>query len=756
MNKSEYKGGKTKLTSIRNSLCYCGLDREQYLYIRPLIMSRNIGMLRIASFIIGVMGLSYSILSAFLPLGSAMLFSFIGIGSAVIFLVQHFWKNRGSALILIPCYFLMLLVFFYGSALSCYPSNREDTATSIVVFLVLMPIAVIDVAWRMYLMVLLSEAGFLIASYMLKPYDVFVNDMANTVTCVFLGLIVYTINSIVSVREINGDVSNTNLKNIADEAVASKEAKSKFLAEMSHEIRTPVNVILGMNEMILRESEDESILSYATDIKLAGRGLLSIINSILDFSKLEEGKMDLLHVNYELGSLINILINYTKQKAQKKGLIFEVHVDEYLPSVLNGDDVRISQVIMNLLSNAVKYTEKGRIMLSMTEISRDSDSIDMKIVVSDTGIGIKKEDMGRLFETFERLDEEKNRHIEGTGLGISISDMILKLMGSKLEVNSIYGVGSEFSFVIKQTIVDSKPIGDYKLYFKDIRKQEENTVHPRAVGASVLVVDDNDMNLRVAKNLMKGNGIIPDIAYSGSEAIEFMRNKRYHIVFMDIMMPKLDGVETLEKLKTENILTEGTTMIALSANAIVGAKEKYLAAGFDDYLSKPIETDELDAMFDRYLPEEVLVFGGKTDNDVIDKEPPEREAPDERSTKSTLSRAAVARLESLGIDTETGLKYSYGKYDFYMELLGLIVEEYETRSRKIEGFKEAGDLREYSVQVHALKSSMKTLGATDMSETARMLEEAANNKDISYIDEHHRDFMRSYASLVRDISDIIA
>ncbi len=750
MSTREQKGG------VKNMLCYCGLEREQYLKLRPLIMGRNIELLNIASLIIGVLGLSYALLNAFLPLGSGFLFCCIGIASSVIWILQRFWKNKESSSVLFLCYSLMACVFIYGSALSCMPSNRTDSATSIVVFLVLLPIAVIDVAWRMYLFVILSEIGFLISSNIFKPHDIFLNDLANTVTCVFLGLIVYTVNSIVSVREINGDVSNANLKNIAQEAVASKQAKSKFLAEMSHEIRTPVNVVLGMNEMILRESEDDNILGYATDIKLAGKNLLSIINSILDFTKLEEGRMDLLPVNYELGSLVNVLINFTNPKAQKKGLTFEVNVDSNLPSTLFGDDARISQIIMNLLSNAVKYTEKGRVMLSFSEVSRDGDSVDMLIKVSDTGIGIKKEDMDKLFETFERLDEEKNRHIEGTGLGIAIVTMMLKLMGSKLEVNSLYGVGSEFSFVIKQPVVDFGPIGDYKRFYKDIRKQEQDSVHPKAVGASVLVVDDNDMNLKVAKNLMKENGIVPDMAFSGSEAIEFMKNKKYHIVFMDIMMPKMDGVETLLKLKEDDLIPEGTTMIALTANAIVGAREKYLAAGFDDYLSKPIEIDELDDMFNRYLPESVLDPSKKNDSDVLEFEPEKEDKPEYRPDKSTKMRAVLARLESLGIDTETGIKYCYKNFDFYMELLGILTEEYETRSSNLEQHKADGDLREYGVIVHALKSSMKTLGATDMFETAKSLEEAANNGDVSYVEEHHKDFMRSYSSLVRDISDIIA
>lgn len=400
------------------------------------------------------------------------------------------------------------------------------------------------------------------------------------------------------------DATNLRMKETADAAIAAGKAKGQFLAQMSHEIRTPINAVLGMNEMILRESSDENILDYAENIHAAGKTLLSIINSILDYSKIEDGKMEIIPVKYDVASVINNLVNSISERAKAKSLDFVVNVDENIPSYLFGDDVRITQVIMNLLTNAVKYTEKGTVTLSMKEGSRDGDIVYLDVMVKDTGIGIKEEDMEKLFESFERLDEKRNRNIEGTGLGMSIVTKLLVMMDSELHVSSVYGEGSEFSFRIKQSIADAQPIGDYSKRMEKSKDISENIKHLYAPDARILVVDDNAINLKVVKNLMKLNGIVPDQAMSGMEAIEMIEKNTYDIVFLDHMMPKMDGIETLEKLKADNLIPEDTTIIVLTANAVEGAKERYLAAGFDDYLSKPIEIEKLEEKLERYLPDE--------------------------------------------------------------------------------------------------------------------------------------------------------
>lgn len=411
------------------------------------------------------------------------------------------------------------------------------------------------------------------------------------------------------------ETANRRMRNAARTAISAGQAKSQFLAQMSHEIRTPINAVLGMNEMILRESEDEAILDYAANIQMAGRTLLSLINSILDFSKIEDGKMEIVPVRYDLASTIQNLVNSIQERAKGKGLELYVDVDETLPSVLFGDDVRISQVIMNLLTNAVKYTEKGSVVLSFKNRKSDDNDVVMEVCVSDTGIGIRQEDMGKLFASFERIEETRNRNIEGTGLGMSIVTKLLEMMGSRLVVESVYGKGSAFSFELPQSIVDKTPIGNYTQRLAQNGHQEATQKWLYANGADVLVVDDSEMNLKVAKNLMKRSGIIPDLAISGSDAIDRIRSKRYHIVFLDHMMPKMDGIETLRRLREEGLLEEGVTVIALTANAVEGARDKYLNAGFDDYLSKPIDAGELEKKLGRYLPEAIVEWRSKDESD---------------------------------------------------------------------------------------------------------------------------------------------
>lgn len=397
------------------------------------------------------------------------------------------------------------------------------------------------------------------------------------------------------------------IQEAADAAIAADNAKSRFLAQMSHEIRTPINAVLGMNEMILRESGDDSVKEYASNIKSSGHTLLSLINSILDFSKIEDGKMEIIPAKYETAALVNNLINSISERAKNKGLDLDIEIDEDLPCELIGDDVRITQILMNLLTNAVKYTEKGSVSLYVNKVGQIENECDIEFVVRDTGIGIKKEDMTKLFDSFRRLDEKRNRNIEGTGLGMSIVARLLEMMGSSLRVDSVYGIGSRFSFVLKQQIADGSPIGDYSERVSLLHKETDDERLLVTVGAKVLVVDDNDMNIQVAAGLFKFFGIRPDLAHSGSECIEDVRKTKYDIIFLDHMMPVMDGLETLKKMREDELLDGDTVVIALTANAALGAKEFYINAGFDDYLSKPIEIKKLNDKLHKYLPEEKIM-----------------------------------------------------------------------------------------------------------------------------------------------------
>ncbi|MBQ3911910.1 MAG: response regulator [Lachnospiraceae bacterium] len=394
-------------------------------------------------------------------------------------------------------------------------------------------------------------------------------------------------------------------REIADSA---NEAKSRFLANMSHEIRTPINAVLGMDEMILRESQEKSIRTYAADIMSAGKTLLSLINDILDFSKVEEGKMEIIPVQYDLSSLINDLVNMIRDRAAKKGLKFVVDVDRHIPHLLHGDEIRIKQCVMNLLTNAVKYTEKGTVTLrvTFTPAEKGKKSVMLGFAVEDTGIGMKQEDMDKLFSPYKRIEEKRNRLIEGTGLGMSITRQLLELMHGKLEVQSEYGKGSCFSFEVKQKVISWQEIGDYS---DRLAESSENgpAYHElfHAPDARILVVDDTEMNLTVIRSLLKKTEIRIDTAERGRDALTLAAGNQYDAIFIDHMMPDMDGIETLEHLRESGKNTE-TPAIALTANAVSGAREMYLNAGFTDYLSKPVDGAKLEKLLSEVLPAEKL------------------------------------------------------------------------------------------------------------------------------------------------------
>ena len=372
------------------------------------------------------------------------------------------------------------------------------------------------------------------------------------------------------IRELNREFEKAK-----DEAERANEAKSLFLSNMSHEIRTPINAVLGMNEMILRECSDEQILSYADNIRSSGKTLLFLINDILDMSKIESGKMEIIPVEYEPAGLLMDLWNVIFLRAQEKDLSVRFSLDETLPRILFGDDVRIKQIVTNLLTNAVKYTPQGGVELHAAYERRGGEDIVLTISVKDTGMGIKKEDMGKLFESFQRLDEEKNRNIEGTGLGMNITMSLLKLMDGEMKVESEYGKGSNFTVTIPQRIVCDEPAGD----FESMKTRQEQSKKARgqifeAPEARVLVVDDNAMNLTVFISLLKRTRMQITTASSGKECLTLVKKEPYHIIFMDHMMPEMDGIETLHEIqKMTDHPNQETPVIVLTANAVAGARE---------------------------------------------------------------------------------------------------------------------------------------------------------------------------------------
>ncbi len=403
---------------------------------------------------------------------------------------------------------------------------------------------------------------------------------------------------------------NRKLTVVAEAANQANEAKSYFLSTMSHDIRTPMNAIIGMNEMILRDSRDDVIAMYAENIRAAGNTLLGIINDILDFSKIEAGKMEIMEVDYNCASLLNDIVNMVQRKADEKNLDFRLDVDPDIPRCLHGDEIRIKQVITNILSNAVKYTNNGSVTFSIksSECKDNSGYVMLHVSVEDTGIGIKKEDLDKLFVAFERIDEKKNRNIEGTGLGMAIAQSFLNMMGSRIQVESEYGKGSVFSFDLKQKVVQWEPLGEFDSAYKSfLREKQQYKVQFVAPDARVLVVDDNVINLKVFVNLLRETRIQIDTAESGDACIALYKQNRYDLIFLDHMMPDKDGIETIKELKEcKDTLNAKTPIVCLTANAVSGMREMYINAGFDDYITKPIDTVKLENMLRTYLSPDLV------------------------------------------------------------------------------------------------------------------------------------------------------
>ncbi|MBE6910348.1 MAG: response regulator [Ruminococcaceae bacterium] len=530
-----------------------------------------------------------------------------------------------------------------------------------------------------------------------------------------------------------------DLMQYVQEAQRASQAKSTFLASMSHEIRTPINTILGMDEMILRESSEPETLSYAGDIQSAGRTLLSIINDILDFSKIEEGKMEILPTQYDLGSLVNDLVNMIKPGAAKKGLRLKVEADGDIPHLLFGDEIRIRQCALNILTNAVKYTEKGSVTMRVGYDKRGDDRIALIFSVSDTGIGIRPEAMERLFSPFERIEELRNRSIEGTGLGLNITWQLLTLMGSRLEVESEYGAGSTFSFAVEQDVIRWEPIGSFSEHNQvgAPRKAYRELFH--APDAQVLVVDDTQVNLTMIRSLLKKTQVRVDTAVSGKEALVMAAQRPYDVFFVDHMMPGMDGVETMRALKELPGLAD-RPYIALTANAISGAREMYLNAGFSDYLSKPVDGIKLEKMLMDHLPAEKVEKADAADAEAADAS--SAELPD--------------YLREIGeLNVEAGLRFC-GTAETYLDTLTVFARSAASGADEIESFRRTGDAANATTKVHALKSTSRAIGAVELSALAEQLENAGIAGDAQTLFDGFDELLPRYRALGEALAPLYA
>lgn len=405
------------------------------------------------------------------------------------------------------------------------------------------------------------------------------------------------------------DATMAETMRLKDEADRANEAKSLFLAHMSHEIRTPINAIIGMDELIIRETGEEGTTERAKDVMRAAKTLLSLINDILDFSKIEAGKMEIVASDYSLASVLKELQIMIKFRAEKKKLDLIFNVDERLPKTLKGDEVRIKQVITNVLTNAVKYTEKGSITVHVHFENRDDGRINLLVDVTDTGIGIKKEDLPKLYGSFERIENDSVHKTEGTGLGMSITTKLLALMEGMITVESEYGKGSTFHIIVPQEVVDVDGIGDFtKAIDEAIDKQEAERILFEAPEATVLIVDDNKVNRVVARSLLKDTKIKFEEADSGKQALEMIKEKRYDIILMDHRMPEMSGIETFEAMQQGGHLNEGVPVIALTADAESGAREFYKSKGFAEYLVKPIDPILYEKLILMFLDKEKVKY----------------------------------------------------------------------------------------------------------------------------------------------------
>lgn len=524
------------------------------------------------------------------------------------------------------------------------------------------------------------------------------------------------------------------------EAERANAAKSQFLANMSHEIRTPINAIMGMNELILRQDTSSEIEKYASDIRSASNSLLSIVNDILDFSKIESGKMNIVCANYETIPLFADVANMLQVKAKEKNLLSKIILDEHVPKILYGDDTRIKQVLLNLLSNAVKYTDHGTVTFRVKVLAQEDNTISLKFSVSDTGMGIKENEIPKLFEVFERLDEKKNSKIQGTGLGLNITKQLLFLMGSHIDVESEYGKGSVFSFVLRQRIIDTAPIGNVNI--QSFHKHEHTTYAPSfsAPEGRILIVDDNEMNLTVIRGLLQQTNIQIDTAISGRECLDMIQKKHFDIIFLDHMMPEMDGIETLEQIQKMDHQCKDVPVIVLTANAVLGAKEMYLEKGFIDYLSKPITGKALESMIRKHLPKELL----KPVSVMPEDTPIEKIAPVPDSTP----KEHTFLLSSHEIDKKIGMSYCSDMESLYNELVQMFIDLGPEKKTELTSFLEHEDCVNYEIAVHALKSTAKSIGAVGLSEYAKDMEFAAKDGKLKFLQERHNTLMKYYQKVI--------
>lgn len=687
--------------------------------------------------VVAVLGGVFSIIMAIaslLPVQPVPIFIVAILIAALPFYLANYKGRLGVAsnfMVIVSCFFLFPGIFFSQGGIESGMSSWFALGilfifllldgVNFVVMLSLDAIVIIGCYWLSYKYSQLVHGQMLRASFFLDVVQ------SIFVTTVAVGLIVKVQawmqkqqDSIVEEKNKLLVEVTQKAKHAQREAEIANHSKSNFLANMSHEIRTPINTVLGMDEMILRETREDNTRSLAQDIRTSTESLLEIVNEILDFSRIESGKMELMADDYELCDVLHDTVTVFGLRAKEKGLYLHIHVDEKLPAMYRGDSLRLRQIINNIMSNAIKYTGEGGINFSVTG-HQEEDSEVLHFEIEDTGAGIREEDLHRLFEAFERIDEKTNRNIEGTGLGMAITANLLHMMDSNLQVRSVYGQGSTFYFDLKQRVKDWTPIGHFQI--KD-KKNADNSKEQHftflAPNVHVLLVDDNAMNRKVFCKLLKHTQIQIDEVDNGFTCLEMVKKRHYDIIFLDHMMPELDGVETFSyMLSMQENRCKDTPVIVLTANAIIGAKEQYMQIGFTDYLSKPIDSHRLENL----IVEQLALHN-------IHVEPIELSGNNSEVYGEKNHEALQELPQVEGFDWEYGLLHFLNAQmlwesveDFYNGCESAVAE-LDLLYQDISGPK---GIDAYRIKVHALKSNLALIGAMQASALARILEYAARD-----------------------------
>ena len=745
---------------LRQNLLYGGLKREDYEQVRETVAEHNRSATATWSTVLG----GFWIYCLLMSLGDpAYANCRIAYGGGLACCVTTLVCARFPAARFRRMRFPLLVFFdlaFLGASvgIACFqPDVRSITMFSAVIII---PICFVERSAVNMAVLLVNLAGYIFfGSRTIEP-EIYFWGLGNLIIFSTAGFLVgFVINRSRFERYVYAESAQklADMKIAKEAADQANAAKGEFLANMSHEIRTPINAMLGMNEMVMRESAEAGgasrmpgqaarkafarIREYAANIDNAGRSLLSIVNDILDYSRIESGMMRITEGEYSLRTLLKDICSMFSLRAREKLLEFDVQVDAALPDRLYGDEVRLRQVMCNLLSNAFKYTSEGSVTLSVRRFAGDADpgegTVRLEIAVRDTGTGIREEDLGRLFNKFERVNLTRNSTVEGAGLGLAITRRLLEMMNGSIEVESVYGEGSVFRAVLPQKIVSDEPIGEF-------RRQADGNSPPampsvrasfRAPEARILVVDDTRINLLVTVGLLQDTGIRIDAAAGGAEAVRLAEGTAYDLILMDQRMPEMDGVETMRRIRQAGGPNAQAPFICLTADVVRGARERYLAEGFTDYLSKPVSGGALEEAVKRYLPAEK----------VLPAEEAAEETPEEEGDAPAADpEKDYAVLRRAGINYASGLAGTQGRHDLYRELLCEFARDAEEKAASLRRCFEAQAWKDYTVFVHALKSSARLIGAEKLSRMAAEMEAAGKAEDVPAIRTGHAPLMAEY------------